>query len=164
MTTAQMAQRDVFLAEIRDDPDDDVPRLVLGDWLADHGDPRGEFIQIDVRLASIAEGAERRELEERRRQLLAAHATDWLGPLMDVAAAWSWERGMLHLTLRASRLHGDKGLFAIPDEAFAWIEGVCLRQVSDMTHSFWRCLLLRITALDLSDDQFENLAFRLLRY
>lgn len=37
-----------ILADILDHPKDDTPRLVLADWLDDHGDPeRAEFIRYD---------------------------------------------------------------------------------------------------------------------
>jgi uncharacterized protein (TIGR02996 family) len=67
-----------LLAAIYADPDDDGPRHVLADYLSDRGDPRGEFISLqlarrsdDMRLA--------RELE-----LQQAHGADWLGPLATV--------------------------------------------------------------------------------
>ncbi|MBY0228736.1 MAG: TIGR02996 domain-containing protein [Gemmataceae bacterium] len=41
---------EVFLADIRENPEDDTPRLVFADWLADHGEEeRGEFIRAQVR-------------------------------------------------------------------------------------------------------------------
>ena len=49
---------DALLAAIYADPDDDAPRHVLADALIDRGDPRGEFISMqlargrkDVRIA-----------------------------------------------------------------------------------------------------------------
>ncbi len=157
MTRDQLAQRDVFLAEIRDDPDDDVPRLILGDWLADQGDPRGELIQIDVRLAATPEGPERVALEERRRQLLRDNAMGWLGPLLDVVSEWRWVRGMLHVTARAERLLGEDGGAALHANEFAWVEGVRLAgDFGGMTHACWRALLVRVSVLDLSDASIDN--------
>lgn len=40
-----------FLAAIVDDPDDPGPWLVYADWLMEQGDPRGEFLQLNVELA-----------------------------------------------------------------------------------------------------------------
>src|SRR5205809_143822 len=46
-------QLSVFLREIKDRPDDDVPRLILADWLQDHGEPRGEFVHLQVRRVRL---------------------------------------------------------------------------------------------------------------
>jgi uncharacterized protein (TIGR02996 family) len=162
MTSGQLAQRDVFLSEIRDDPDDDLPRLVLGDWLADQGDPRGEFIQLDVHLATLPEGAERREMEERRRRLLAAHATGWLGPLLDFASEFRWERGMLHIRARGERIRNGRAVLG--DAAFDWVEGLRL-EGHLLSRQAWMALLLRITSLDIpSSGLCDHSLPRLLRY
>ncbi len=165
MTRDQMAQRDVFLSEIRDDPDDDVPRLILGDWLADQGDPRGEFIQIDVRLATTPDGPGRQALEERRRQLLAAHATEWLGPLLDVVSGWRWERGLLHVEARPERLFGGDSLSTVGGPAFEWVEGIRLHGIEGMPYPWWRSLLPRVTTLDLTDELLDSVRLaRFLRF
>jgi uncharacterized protein (TIGR02996 family) len=40
---------DAFLADILAHPDDDTPRLVYADWLAEHGDPdRAAFIRTQI--------------------------------------------------------------------------------------------------------------------
>jgi uncharacterized protein (TIGR02996 family) len=53
-------------------PDDDGARQVVADWLAEKGDPRGEFIALQL---SKQPGSKReKELEKK-------HGRDWLGPL-----------------------------------------------------------------------------------
>lgn len=42
-----------FIAAIIANPADDLPRLVYADWLDDRGDPRGEFIRVQVELAGL---------------------------------------------------------------------------------------------------------------
>jgi uncharacterized protein (TIGR02996 family) len=75
-------QLESFLHAIREAPDDDVPRLVLADWLEDTGDPqRAEFIRTQIRLEDDVTPQERRTLESRADELLAANAPRWLGPL-----------------------------------------------------------------------------------
>jgi uncharacterized protein (TIGR02996 family) len=50
-----------FREAILEDPDDDTPRLVYADWLQEHGDSeRGEFIRVQVELARLPPGDERR--------------------------------------------------------------------------------------------------------
>src|SRR5829696_8830594 len=120
MTTGD--PRAVLMRDIFDDPDDDLPRLVLGDWLADHGDPRGEFIQIDVRLAAgVEDRAERARLEQRRLEILARQAFSWLGPLADVASRWEFARGFVHLSVRGVKLF--EGLAALTGPGSEWVLG-----------------------------------------
>lgn len=57
-----------FLAAIIANPDDDAPRLIFADWLAENGqDDRAEFIRVQCKLArTLARAAElRRERRER---------------------------------------------------------------------------------------------------
>src|SRR4051812_20469044 len=91
----------VFLHEIKDHPNDDLPRLVLADWLQDHGDPRGEFVHVQVSRARLREDdPQAQTLRGRERTLLRKHALDWLGPLADFGSAWAFERGFIHLEVR----------------------------------------------------------------
>jgi uncharacterized protein (TIGR02996 family) len=46
-----MSDAAAFLAKIIAEPADDLPRLVYADWLDERGDPRGEFIRVQVELA-----------------------------------------------------------------------------------------------------------------
>src|SRR5260370_26451208 len=48
-----MTQDEAFLQDIIAHPDDDAPRLIYADWLADHGQPeRAEFIRVECRSAA----------------------------------------------------------------------------------------------------------------
>jgi uncharacterized protein (TIGR02996 family) len=74
--------REAFEKAIRENPDDLAGHAAYADWLSKQGDPRGEFMQ--VQLAVEEEGrpaAERRPLKRRERALLKAHQREWLGPL-----------------------------------------------------------------------------------
>jgi uncharacterized protein (TIGR02996 family) len=42
-----------FIRAIIERPDDDLPRLVMADFLDERGDPRGEFIRLQVELAKL---------------------------------------------------------------------------------------------------------------
>ena len=46
-------EAEAFLQRIRAFPDDDAPRLVFADWLDEQGDPRGEFIRVQIALAQL---------------------------------------------------------------------------------------------------------------
>jgi uncharacterized protein (TIGR02996 family) len=63
-----------FLTAIREDPEDDTPRLVLADWLMEHGgraeSARGEFLRARVLLSRMEEDDPQRPPLERRAEAL----------------------------------------------------------------------------------------------
>jgi carbon storage regulator len=74
-----------FHRAILDHPNDISYRLVFADWLEEHGDPLGDFIRVQCRLAeSFAGDPERSRLEEKKRALLAAHGASWKAALPEV--------------------------------------------------------------------------------
>ncbi|MEN0065287.1 MAG: TIGR02996 domain-containing protein [Myxococcota bacterium] len=111
---------------ILDAPDDPDPWRVLGDWLQQRGDPRGEFIRVQLALEDpLIDPATRRSLQGKERALLNAHEREWLGPLGDplfankdqpLSARWGFRRGFLH-TLDLVNAMPDvvAGLVASPD-------------------------------------------------
>jgi uncharacterized protein (TIGR02996 family) len=81
-TTAKAAVSEVDALEqaVRADSHDRAAHAALADWLAEHGDPRGEFMQ--VQLALEAEGvpaAQRKQLKAREKALLKKHEKEWVG-------------------------------------------------------------------------------------
>jgi len=89
---------DGFIQSILEAPDDDVPRLQYADWLEEQGDPRGEFIRLQVELARMTANDPRRlRLAERAGVLLKQHRLAWGAPLLDRLSPndWitSWRRG-----------------------------------------------------------------------
>ncbi len=91
-----MTHEDAFLQAICEAPDDDTPRLVYADYLDERADPRGGFIRVQVALATLPEGDERREdLEARERALLEQHEEEWLGPVRGLVQRWTFRRGFL---------------------------------------------------------------------
>jgi len=75
-----------LLEAIEDEPAADAPRLVYGDLLAGRGDPRGELIQVQCRLADPATPAGAcARLVLRERELLDAHGAAWTAPVVDAA-------------------------------------------------------------------------------
>lgn len=65
-----------LLAEVYANPDDDLPRQVLADWLQDRDDPRGEFIAAQLAGANITRPQQ-----------------DQLWPFDEVADVMSYARG-----------------------------------------------------------------------
>ena len=75
-------------------PDDDAPRLVLADFLAEAGDPSGEFITLQLaRAAGTLDAAGKK----REKELLKRHKKTWLGPIEPLIqpAFLRFERGFL---------------------------------------------------------------------
>jgi uncharacterized protein (TIGR02996 family) len=64
-----------LLAAVYANPDDDAPRSVYADWLQERGDPRGEFIALQL------EKSPTKEAQARIRELLKKHERAWLGPI-----------------------------------------------------------------------------------
>lgn len=87
-----MTQADAFLADIRENPGDDAPRLVYADWLDDAGDPdRAAFIRAQVALARLPAGDRRQaDLARQAGALLLRHEDAWRGELPALAGV-SWE-------------------------------------------------------------------------
>lgn len=88
---------DPFLKEILADPDDPGPYAVYADWLTERGDPRGEFIHIQLQLEDEnLRTADRKELQKREKQLLSRYQEKWLGDyspmLMKNAIVRDYER------------------------------------------------------------------------
>ncbi len=70
-----------FLRAIIDNPDDDLPRLVYADYLDERGDPRGEFIRVQVERATLPADDDRQVgLALRERGLLLRHGGRWRLP------------------------------------------------------------------------------------
>src|SRR5262249_51144151 len=71
-----------FLQDIKENPDDDAPRLILADWLEEHGDPRGEFLRLELEAMRLDLPIPRRcELAKEIGTLLRRYEVDWFGPL-----------------------------------------------------------------------------------
>ena len=92
-------------------PDDDAPRLVLSDWLAERGDPLGEFIQVQCALGRGRFGAggkwirpakstlpfeSREQLEVREQELLKHHEKRWVAPIRSAIRQWGFRRGFVN--------------------------------------------------------------------
>jgi uncharacterized protein (TIGR02996 family) len=87
-----------FLDQIDADPSNDALRLVFADYLSEQGDPRGEFIAIQI---AKARGEPRGLSRLREQQLLREHFHDWV-PAGVAHDSRSFHRGFLH----TARLHG----------------------------------------------------------
>ncbi len=74
-----------LLAAIYAAPDDDEPRLVYADWLQERGDPRGEFITLQLAGKDV----------DRQAALIAEHGPTWIGDLPIAPHSVRWYRGFI---------------------------------------------------------------------
>jgi len=108
-----MSTEAALLAALAADPDDDTVRLVYADFLdeqgTESGTARAEFIRAQIELARPAqrgEGAKRRTLLARAKELQEQYGAGWAAPVFDAVGVkqdnlWreidygSWDRGFL---------------------------------------------------------------------
>jgi uncharacterized protein (TIGR02996 family) len=119
------ATLDALLVESRRHPDDDMPRLVLADWLEENGGEAGlaraEFIRIQCQLPRTR-GWLRSDLQWRERNLWWTHVENWLGPIYDACTGFEFQRGLAAINIDAEQLVGSDldSLFACPH--WAWVD------------------------------------------
>jgi uncharacterized protein (TIGR02996 family) len=125
-----MSEEAAFLRAVCEQPDDDSPRLVYADWLDEQGDPRGEFIRLQLKLARYRPADTRRPVWElRAHELWVAHGAAWLARLPSLpGVGWvtPFSRGFLEYavcTVPAFRAH-----------ARAWFQTVPVRRLDLNVH------------------------------
>jgi uncharacterized protein (TIGR02996 family) len=124
---------DSLLIESRRHPDDDMPRLVLADWLEETGDEadlaRAEFMRIQCQLPRT-KGRVRSDLEWRERSLWWKYVETWLGPIYVACTGFSFNRGLPAVELDGERLElvDLDSLFGCPH--WAWVERAFLSEFS----------------------------------
>lgn len=78
-----MTHDEAFLADIREHPQDDAPRLIYADWLEDNGDPeRGEFVRLQI--AQAHEAGFDTERDHLAWSLLSRNWDRWVVPLAEL--------------------------------------------------------------------------------
>ncbi len=118
-----------LLEDARHCPEDDTPRLILADWLEEHGDAsrvaRGQHLRAQCIAAGLPEGSpERLDLERTALDLLLEYETNWLGSLAPAARGWTFNRGRLWLSTTFHPLVDLLGAARTDD--LAWVEGIAL--------------------------------------
>jgi uncharacterized protein (TIGR02996 family) len=89
--STDQATEAALLAAVRAAPDDDGPRAIYGDWLQERGDPRGEFIALQLAKQRRSEWGRADDLHEQHRER-------WLGSLASYVTSRTltrFERGFL---------------------------------------------------------------------
>lgn len=125
-----------LLADVKENPDDLTPWLVLSDWLEEHGDEaeraRAEYCRLCFDKFGTKTDARNWDAGERRRDLFRQYKSAWLGPL----AAWPSKRDWLAnsqpamLQIRRGLLHLEAGiddlktLVDVPADVWMWANSV----------------------------------------
>jgi uncharacterized protein (TIGR02996 family) len=151
-----------FLDEIKDRPDDDTPRLVLADWLQEHGSPeeaaRGELIRVQVLRAGLLPNDPRQPALHRRQvELQRRHVDAWVGPLMD-HVVWRFERGLLHLEARGDKLLAREAARLATLAVCLWLESLEVREVRTQQAARMASspFLPPVTTLSLADNDLRH--------
>jgi len=110
-----------FLRAIVDQPDDEALRLIYADWLEDRGDPRAEFLRLEVELHRLGKGDKKRKttLQEQMNDLQHQLDARW------VARMW-WARNRPQGVRRELVVLGEgKGLLEVrgQEETVLLVEG-----------------------------------------
>jgi uncharacterized protein (TIGR02996 family) len=114
-----------MLREAKDRPGDDAPRMLLADWLEKRGDPRGEFVRLQVARARMPSRDPRRApIELREQELLDGHSERWFGPLRTRRDHCRFERGLLRIAVHTPRFFASHSGEADSSESFAWVEAL----------------------------------------
>ncbi len=149
-----------LLAECKDHPNDDTPRLILADFLEDSplavDRARGQFVRLQCRLARMTvtdpeRPAVQASIREQRRQ----HEVDWVESLVleDLITDWWWDRGLLAVEVQGRQLLNCRAPGMADSEALAWVETLHLdiKNQPEVLPLTLECPLARgITVLDLS--------------
>lgn len=111
---------------------DDAPRLVLADWLEEHGDDsdrdRATFIRLQCEHArKDAVGRRKRDLTAQESALLDRHRTAWMGPLAGLERGETrFTRGLIDFSVEAADLFKRGSAAALASESAAWVDELSL--------------------------------------
>jgi uncharacterized protein (TIGR02996 family) len=97
-----MQHQETFLAAILESPEDDLPRLAYADWLEEQGDPRSEFIRVQIEFSRNPFSPRQRALQKRQNELLMQHGSVWARPLDERNIKWEFHRGFIESVSLAS--------------------------------------------------------------
>jgi uncharacterized protein (TIGR02996 family) len=98
-----------LLAAILADPSDDQARLVYADFLTQSGDPRGEFITVQIALAGKPSPAQKRQLNKRQKELLKKHRRAWEKEALQDGLEYELVKGFVGMIKMTGAQWGAKG-------------------------------------------------------
>jgi uncharacterized protein (TIGR02996 family) len=94
---ALSADEVLLIERIHAEPEADGPRLAYAEWLERRGDPRGEFIRLDIEWPRMNPSDPRyAPLLARRQELLDRHQAGWVQPLLALGLSQSCVDGFAY--------------------------------------------------------------------
>jgi uncharacterized protein (TIGR02996 family) len=94
-------------AAIIEHPEEAANYAAYADHLQEQGDPRGEFIQVQLALEDPSrKAAQRKKLQKREQELLKAHQTEWVGEWVKLAPESTYPDGEKFTTPKAGFVRG----------------------------------------------------------
>lgn len=152
-----------FFHAIKDNPDDDTPRLIFADWLQERGNAadaaRGEFLRLSVLRHRMSPDDPDYDLLKRREgELFTEHRWTWLGPLVDAARKWTFERGMMQITVQAEKLMTPALSAWSQTPAALWVDALALNELGlhHILEIAYSPLLGNLNCLDLSGNGIQT--------
>lgn len=125
--------RELFLlAKVKEDPENDLPRLALADWLQKQGESdRPAFIRASCELARLHEHDPRREhLQHEVNRTSSSLRTPAVGRVLQ-RNVWTVDRGMVRIACLLSVLaHRNLEEAAAAEPlGWAWVDGVSISEL-----------------------------------
>jgi uncharacterized protein (TIGR02996 family) len=115
-----------LLSDIKTQPDKDGLRLVLADYLDDHGDD-ADRARAELIRAQVGPGAAHADSQALCRKLQQQFGDRWLGPVRPWVSHWATQRGLVTAQV-ACEAFRSQGLRAHAEsEAWAWVDCVEVR-------------------------------------
>jgi uncharacterized protein (TIGR02996 family) len=141
-----------LLRAIKETPEDDAPRLILADWLEEHGEPdRAEFIRLQCRLAQVPLGlAPPARLAKRESDLLGEHAAAWGAAFAAPRSEVRFRRGLLHLRLTERAFLARERQKLAGTETWAWVESLAFPHLERPAEVVTSPVLADLVSLDLA--------------
>ena len=91
-----MSDEHELYAAVVADPNDEAPRRALAAHYDAKGDPRGEFIRLQLEIAAKeAAGGLDGKLIGREREMIRKHGKAWAAPLADLIKEYAFHRGFI---------------------------------------------------------------------
>jgi uncharacterized protein (TIGR02996 family) len=106
---AAASQAEAFEQALTADPNDLTAACAYADYLAEQGDPRGEFMQTQIALEDESlSAAERKKLRAREAAVLKKHEKEWVGDWADLFPAPTETEGRGQINHTGSRKYEFK--------------------------------------------------------
>lgn len=121
------AEARAFLGDIREQPDDDTPRLILADWLEERGFPWGTLLRAQTQRARLRETDPAwGPLAEQEEAWMEEHAEEVLAPFRELGWRPYFRRGLIHVITRISALFDSRLDELAATDLWQWVETVRL--------------------------------------